>query len=286
MNIPFPLVSIIIPCFNDGAYLREAVASSQAQTYSKCEIIVVNDHSNDALTCAVLRQLAEEGISIIETPEGTQGQPIARNTAISQARGIYILPLDADDKIAPTYVEKAVRCMEMQPNIRICTCKVAFFGLRRGLWKRKTAPDLWGLLSLTEPVICTSLFRRADWEAVGGYSEILHLGHEDAGLWIALLELGGTIYEIDEVLFEYRIKPFSACAKIASPDMANAAAKALHQVHAPIYARFTENFLLTLRHYHMADNQRNTSFIYRFVKPLMGLEWQLRQWIKRRLGRA
>lgn len=68
--------------------------------------------------------------------------------------------------------------------------------------------------------------------------------------------------------------------------MANAAAKALHQVHAPIYARFTENFLLTLRHYHMADNQRNTSFIYRFVKPLMGLEWQLRQWIKRRLGRA
>lgn len=286
METSSPLVSIIIPCFNDGAYLYEAVASARAQTYSECEIIVVNDHSNDVHTCAVLNQLAEEGIPIIETPEGAQGQPIARNTAISHARGAYILPLDADDKIAPSYVEKAVRCMEMQPNVRICTCKVAFFGLRHGLWKRKSPPDLWGLLSLTEPVICTSLFRRADWETVGGYSEILHLGHEDAGLWIALLELGGTIHEIDEVLFEYRIKPFSACAQIASPDMASIAAKALYQVHAPVYARFTEKFLLALRRYHIADNQRNTSFIYRVVKPLMGLEWQLRQWIKHRLGRA
>lgn len=281
-----PLVSIIIPCYNDGKYLPEAVASAQAQTYAACEIIIVNDHSDDTDTVEILNRLAVSGVTVITTPAGKKGQPIARNTAIASAHGVYILPLDADDRIAPTYVEKAVACMEAHPDVRICTCNVAFFGLKRGLWKRKTSPSLWGLISLTEPVICTSLFRYVDWETVGGYSETLFLGHEDAGLWIALLELGGRIHVIDEVLFWYRIKPYSACAKIACVDRANAAARALHQLHEPIYARFTENFLITVREHSMADSRRNTSLIYRIVKPLMALEWHLRQCIKRLVGRA
>lgn len=100
-------ISIIIPCYNDGKYIREAVSSALSQTYPHIEIIIVDDYSTDPYTQTILSQLAQEGITVIKTQSGKKGLPAARNTGIAQASGVYILPLDADDKIDASYAEKA-----------------------------------------------------------------------------------------------------------------------------------------------------------------------------------
>ena len=99
----YPSVSIVIPCYNDGKYLREAVSSALSQTYPHIEVIVVDDYSTDPHTQNILSQLVQEGIKVIKTQSGKKGLPAARNTGIAQASGVYILPLDADDKIDAAY---------------------------------------------------------------------------------------------------------------------------------------------------------------------------------------
>jgi glycosyltransferase involved in cell wall biosynthesis len=102
-----PKISVIIPCFNQGPYLDEAVDSVLAQTFQDFEILVVDDGSTDAETIKILRDFARPKTRIIRTEN--QGLSAARNNGIREAMGEYILPLDADDKIGPGYLEDAVR---------------------------------------------------------------------------------------------------------------------------------------------------------------------------------
>ena len=100
-------VSIIIPCYNKGAYIKEALESSLSQTYPNIEIVCYNDGSSDN-SSAVIQEFANKysNFLFIDSKEN-KGVIAARNSAIENSSGVYILPLDADDKIAPTYVEKA-----------------------------------------------------------------------------------------------------------------------------------------------------------------------------------
>lgn len=95
-----PRISVIIPCFNDGKYIEEALASLQLErNQGKLEVIIVNDGSTDGLTLDTLNRIRGRGISVIE--QVNQGPAVARSTGIQQAAGDYILPLDSDNKIDP-----------------------------------------------------------------------------------------------------------------------------------------------------------------------------------------
>ena len=95
-------VSVIIPCYNQGAYLNEAVESILAQSYRDFEIIVVNDGSTDEETNRLLSGYDRQQTRVLHTEN--QGLSSARNNGIREAQGEYILPLDADDRIDPTYL--------------------------------------------------------------------------------------------------------------------------------------------------------------------------------------
>src|SRR5215213_6636466 len=97
-----PRVTIVIPCFNLGEYLADTIDSVLAQTFQDFEIIVVNDGSTDERTNRIISDLSHPKIRTIAT--ANQGLARARNSGIAGAAGDYILPLDADDKIAPTYL--------------------------------------------------------------------------------------------------------------------------------------------------------------------------------------
>lgn len=194
-----PLVSVIIPCYNQGEFVDEAVDSVLAQTYPRYEVIIVNDGSTDHKTNELLGAFDKPKTRVIRT--ANRGLGAARNTGISASSGEYILPLDADDKIGPTYMEKAIPILEARADVGIVYCEAEYFGEMQGRWD---LPDYrFPEILFGNMIFCSSFFRKSDWGRTGGYIPRL-AGMEDHDFWLSLLELGRQVVRIPEVLFYYR----------------------------------------------------------------------------------
>lgn len=111
MQDPHPIISVIIPCFNHGKYINEAIESLllDENNYST-EIIIVDDGSTDLNTIQELEILRNKGFTVIKQVNG--GPAKARNTGIAIAKGKYILPIDADNKIKIDYINKSIPFLE------------------------------------------------------------------------------------------------------------------------------------------------------------------------------
>ncbi|XOF34121.1 MAG: glycosyltransferase family 2 protein [Candidatus Electrothrix sp. YB6] len=197
-----PRVSVIIPCYNQGQFVDEAINSVLAQTWQDFEIIVVNDGSTDPFTIRHLHELNFPKTRVVHT--NNQGLPVARNNGIRAAQGEYILPLDADDRIGPTYLEQAVRLLDADPELGIVYCKAQYFGDRDSEWPLPEY-SLEEML-LNNVIFCTSFFRKADWEKAGGFDPAMIHGWEDYDFWLSLIERGRKVQRIPEILFDYRIR--------------------------------------------------------------------------------
>ena len=238
-------VSVIMPCYNDGQYIEEALYSLRAQTYLNWELIVIDDGSDEPETLRVLEQLEEMPyVRLLHTnhvrPAG------ARNAGIRAARGTYILPLDADDTIEPTYMEKAVRILNENPSVGVVYCRADLFGEQSGPWY---LPD-YSLRAMLQDniVFVTSMFRREDWERVGGFNTNMHAGMEDYDFWLSILELGREVVQIPEVLFHYRIKPKSRTTGFQdSVEQIKETYHTLYRNHTALYEKHRELYDLSMR---------------------------------------
>lgn len=197
-----PKVSIIIPCYNQAAYLGEAIESALNQTYPNIEIIIVNDASTDS-TAQIISEFQNKypnikGIHL----EQNAGACKAKNIAAEQANGEYILPLDADDKIMPAYVEKAVKILQNNPKTGIVYCKAKLFGTKNKEWR--LPPYNKEKILFGNMIFNTALFRKKDFEQAGKYKDYVKNGYEDWDLWLSIIKNGFDVCQIDEILFYYR----------------------------------------------------------------------------------
>ncbi len=120
------IISVIIPCFNHGAFLAEAVASVEASDHIPYEIIIINDGSSDPFTCRVLDEFKSNGYHVIDQ-KNNQGPATARNTGIAAAKGRYILPLDSDNKIRPEMLSKSTAILDSHSQIGVVYGNICFF---------------------------------------------------------------------------------------------------------------------------------------------------------------
>lgn len=197
------LVSVVIPCYNYAHFLPEAVLSVISQTYTCWEIIIVDDGSPDntsSVANAIKDKYPHLAIHLVRRTNG--GMSAARNTGIAQARGEYILPLDADDLLAPTFLQKTVTLLEQAPEIGIAYTDVRLFGLQDEIWHvgRFSLEDL----KRNNRIVVQSLFRKAAWEECNGFNEVMRLGYEDWDFWLRLAERGWKWQGIPEPLALYR----------------------------------------------------------------------------------
>ena len=203
---PAAFVSVVIPCYNQAQYLTEAVESVVAQTFGNWEIIIVNDGSPDKTTelaQGIILENPNRKIRLIEKANG--GLSDARNAGIRFARGNYVLPLDADDKIDPTFLAKTVALLEQRPEIAIAYTDWVYFGAHT-TQRAALDYDFARLCKKENLFTCTSLFRKKAWEAVGGYNLNMTRGVEDWDFWISCGEHGYVGQRIPEPLFFYRAK--------------------------------------------------------------------------------
>ncbi|HSC25949.1 MAG TPA: glycosyltransferase [Vicinamibacterales bacterium] len=195
-----PRISVLLPCFNDGAWLDDAVGSVLDQTYRRHEILIVDDGSTDPATVETLKRWTLPGSRVLRT--ANRGLPAARNHAAAHATGDFFCALDADDRLAPTWFEKAIGVLDADPDCAFVSHWLEAFGDERWTWKPERC-DLPALLA-RNTVNGAALVRRSAFEAVGGYEETMREGCEDWDFWLRLVERGfrGTI--LPEVLFHYR----------------------------------------------------------------------------------
>lgn len=236
-------VSVIMPCYNDGKYIEEAVESVFAQTYKNIELIVIDDGSDEQETIDILNKLGDR-IVLLKTnhlrPAG------ARNFGITRATGKYILPVDSDDKIDSTYVEKAVEILEKNQNIGVVYCEADLFGEKSGKWDLPSYS--FDKMLLDNVVFVTALFYREDWENVGGFNTHMLAGMEDYDFWLAILALGKEIYQIPEILFHYRIKPVSRTTGFQSDYIQmQATYRQIYDNHKEFFEKNSEEYAKVLR---------------------------------------
>ena len=196
-----PLVSVIVPIYNAAPYLEETLDSILASTYRPIEIVMVDDGSRDA-SLVIAQSYCQLHTECQVIAQENRGVSAARNTAINAAKGMYILPVDADDKISETFIEKAINVIEKDKDIRMVGCRCWMFGAVDKEWRLPKFSH--SLLARKNMIPATTLYRKADWERCGGYCEE-EIYREDWDFWLSMMELGGTFYQLNEVLFYYRI---------------------------------------------------------------------------------
>jgi glycosyltransferase involved in cell wall biosynthesis len=196
-----PSVSVIVPCYNLGQYLEEAVRSVLAQTYQDFEVLVVDDGSTDPQTQTLLASFAAPKTRVIPTRH--RGLAAARNAGIAEAAGRYLCALDADDRLRPTFLERMVHVLDRDAGLTFCSSWLHTFGDEQWDWTPQRC-DLPTLL-WENTVLTAALVRRAAVVDIGGYDTGMpEQGDEDWDLWLRLAASGhrGTI--LPEVLFDYR----------------------------------------------------------------------------------
>ena len=197
-----PLVSIIIPSFNHGAYLPEAVDSVRQVLYPNYEIVIVDDGSSDAISRAVAEGYANDPDCKVILQEN-RGVAASRNVAINAAKGKYIIPLDADNKLLPPYFQQGLAILEQNPNVGVVHGDAIIIGEKKGNWKNH--PLKLEEIIFENYIDNCAIFRKSCWEAAGGYDENAPFHtREDWFFWLSLLELGFEFKYIPAYCFEYR----------------------------------------------------------------------------------
>ncbi|MCP9198318.1 glycosyltransferase family 2 protein [Gramella sp. GC03-9] len=250
---PLPLISIIVPCYNQGVYLDECLRSVIEQNYTNWECIIINDGSSDET-----EEIAAKWISLddrfIYLCQNNRGVSAARNTGIFKARGTYILPLDADDKISVDYLELAIAEFTRSSNLKVITSYAKKFGKINSFWELEN----FSLQQLAKQniIFSSSLFKKEDWEKIGGYDENLSLGLEDWEFWISLLKYGGNVYRIEKVCFFYRIKANSRNMDLSSDDFSS-----IHKYISVKHADFFVKYLGSFHELHYKLNKLENEYI-------------------------
>ena len=197
-------VTVIIPCFNDGLYVEEALLSIQNQTLKAEKIIVVDDGSN-AATKDILKALKINDLEIIF--QNNQGVSAARNNGIQMASTKYVLNLDADDILEPTFIEKSVKVLNENLTVGVVGSYCQLFS------KTNKSIDVLKPLGggitnflIKNNVSANSMFRKLCWEQVNGFDTKMLNGYEDWEFWISVTSKNWSVHVLEEVLMYYRIK--------------------------------------------------------------------------------
>jgi glycosyltransferase involved in cell wall biosynthesis len=202
--IDAPLVSVVIPCYNQGRFLREAVESVRRQTYPRVEVIVVDDGSTDD-TAAVADELRVRCIR-----QENRGLAGARNRGLADSTGEYVVFLDADDRLLPPGIEANVDAFAARPEVPLVAGSFLTF-------TSSGDPDPISIPPQVPPqrehyaalLACTYwlqpgsiMFRRDQLVAAGGFSPLFS-GGDDHELCLRMTREHG-MYAHDTPISEYR----------------------------------------------------------------------------------
>jgi glycosyltransferase involved in cell wall biosynthesis len=211
-----PLISIIIPCYNHGLYIQEAIDSvEKSKGKYSVEIVIVDDGSTDFETKVILKKIEDNGYFVLYQENGGIGN--ARNNGIKVAKGKYILPLDSDNVIEKPYLNEAIEIMETNKNIDILYGNAFLFGDKSGEW----IVDDFDLDKLKKGnyIDACAIYKKSVWKSLGGYDEKMpKMGFEDWDFWINCSLNKFNFYHLPSFCFSYRVLKNSMIRQLTNLD--------------------------------------------------------------------
>ncbi len=203
-----PRATIIIPCFNHGHFVADAVRSVLAQENALVRIVIVNDGSTDGSSAARCDACAEMGANVRVIHQENRGLPAARNAgaaiATREAWGEYLVFLDADDWIERSFVARLHQELltDPSPDVSHAYCQEKLVERGTGIWKVPAWDPLLLLVTNLHPV--TALIKRDHFERCSGFDESFNRGYEDWELWLRFSSRGWRGVRVREPLFNWR----------------------------------------------------------------------------------
>lgn len=200
-----PKISVIIPCYNMGDYVVEAINSVFAYPkQDEIEIIVINDGSDDnGYTKSVLDTFTQSNVRVIHQENTGLGN--ARNLGIKASNAPYVLLLDADNKIRNNYIGYGISILDSHPDIAAVYGDLYRFGVEKGE-VRVGDFDSSKLINKNYIDACL-VMRKSAWASVNGYDEHMPvMGYEDWDLNLRLFFKGWAFKYINEVCYDYRVR--------------------------------------------------------------------------------
>lgn len=237
-----PRVTAVIPCFNQGKFLRECLDSLRAQTMPDWVAIVLDDASTDGETPRLCDEAADERVRVIHVPQNL-GRALVRNVGIAAATTEAVLSLDADDKLAPTYLERTLAALLTADDVGVAYADYQKFGRESAVMAFE--PFAEAALYSRQFIPAGALFRRSAWAKTTGYHADFSIGNEDYDFWLRIVEAGYRGTWIPEPLFLYRIHAASWSTEDAGDDRNYRSRLLILQHHAAGFAKHgaTQGFL-------------------------------------------
>lgn len=258
------LVTIVIPCYMQAQYLQEAIDSVRAQTYPHWECIIVNDASPDhTATVADAAAATDSRIRVIHKPHN-EGLAAARNSGIHAGTGTYIVPLDADDKLAPTFLDECLSAIAQHPGAKMIYTDAQHFGINNDYATRNDVD----MHSLCHHNFCqpTALFATSTFLQTEGYRQGIY-GYEDWDMWLQIIDHPSDAVCVHKGLFYQRIKEQSMITELLADE------KKEQQVRKNLYRynrkKMQKHAPALAYHYEKSHYLKDLSFMLRFTLEKM-----------------
>lgn len=221
-------VTVVITSYNQGPLIREAVESALSQTVRPERIIIVDDGSDEQTSVDVLSAILDDcrhgaldtgGVAVDFIDQVNAGPSAARNRGIAAAGTPFVVVLDGDDRLMPTFIERTLPLLTADDSMVASSGWLRTFGVLDSV-VQPTGGDAGAFVSHNCcPATC--MIRRSAWERCGGYDESMRSGFEDWDLFLSMLERGlepkddagkgaAHIGIAPEPLIEYRTAPASS----------------------------------------------------------------------------
>lgn len=273
MITALPQISIIVPCYRQAHFLDTSLQSVMDQSFENWECIIVNDGSpDDTVSTAQRWCLKDARFKYIEKENG--GLSSARNAGIAVAKGVFILPLDADDVLHSDYLKETIAVFETNKKVAIVGCYSIFFkeNIDNVVMVHKPKGNNCRNLLYVNQLVATSLYKRQLWEEVGGYDESMKDGFEDWDFWLSITKLGYDYYVIPKSLFYYRKASQSMLVDTIKTKAEKVKEYLMHK-HREIYIEDFDN-CVTVFTYHLVtsrtkEQRLQNSLEYKLGKLIM-----------------
>lgn len=200
-----PKLSIVIPCYNMGDYVTNAISSAlDYPDQDAIEVIVINDGSDDnGHTAKILDTYTQNNVRIVL--QKNQGLGAARNNGIKLAKAPYIIPLDADNKLRTEYIRLGIEILHSHPEVGLVYGDLQQFGtIDQSV---SVGPFDASKLIHKNYIDACAVIRKSAWASIDGYDEKMPImGYEDWDLNMRLFCKGWQFHYVNKVLYDYRVR--------------------------------------------------------------------------------